>query len=427
MYLRTRFAVALTIALISISNTGRAEERGACAPVTRENLVRCALAASPTVRREHYGTAAAEGRVQAARPILPSNPVVSGIVARRAGNGVDATAVNWTATLAQEIEIAGQRGARVRAAHLATIAQRKRVIGTERDTATLAWAAYFDAIADRDQLRLAEQMETRGALVARAARARAERGVGSAVDADVAEAAQIRLVQDRFAADRQARGATAALASLTGGDPLSTDGRVDGDLVPLHGTDALRARAASAVAARPEIAATRAEQSAFEARASAFRRARVPNVTVSIFAQNDGYDEKVLGMGLALPIPIPGLGRTYAGEIAEANALAAQASADVDRLTVAARLELATAQQALDSRRAELDAFSTERLDRAEKSLANIAEEIEAGRLGVRDALLAQQALIELLRSHLEARRALCLASLELARAANLPLERGVQ
>ncbi|AKU94943.1 Heavy metal RND efflux outer membrane protein, CzcC family [Labilithrix luteola] len=353
--------------------------------------------------------------------------MLAGALARRASNGSDPTAVNWTATLAQEIEIAGGRGARLRAAEHEKLAQKSRAIGTERDTATLAWAAYFDAIADREQLRLAEQMETLGALLARAARARADRGVGSTVDADVAEAAQIRIVQERFAADRQVRSSTAALASLTGGDPLGADGGVDGELVPLHAVDALRGDTTSAVASRPEIAAARAERSSFDARASAFRRARVPNVTVSVFAQNDGYHEKVLGMGLALPIPIPGVGRTYAGEIAEANALAAQASSEVDRLTLTARLELATALQGLDSRRDELDAFSKERLERAEKSLGDIATEIEAGRLGVRDALLAQQALIDLLRSHLEARRALCLASVELARAANLPLERGVQ
>lgn len=365
--------------------------------------------------------------MQAARPVFPTNPMLTGTLARRASNGVEPTTVNWTASLSQEIELAGQRGARLRATVDETVAQKSRTLGTERDTATFAWTTYFDAIADREELRLAERMEKLGTLVAQAARARADRGVASTVDADVAEAAQIRLVQDRFASERRARSASAGLASLTGSDPLRSDGGVDGDLIPLSSVDGLHGDAASAITSRPEVEAARAEQRAFDARASVFRRARVPNLTVSVFAQNDGYNEKVLGMGLGLPIPLPGLGRTYAGEIAEADALAARASSEADRLARAARFELATALQAHASRRAELSAFSRERLDRAEKSLGDIATEIEGGRLGIRDALLAQQALIDLLRSHLEARRALCLASVDLARAANLPLERGVQ
>jgi cobalt-zinc-cadmium efflux system outer membrane protein len=421
---RSRHAVATAIALQIISSRARAQEAAACAPITRENVVRCALAASSTVRRERHGVAAAEGRERAARPIFPNNPTLTGTLARRGSNGVEPTAVNWTATLAQEIEIAGQRGARLRATEDETAAQKNRALGTERETASLAWTTYFDAIADREALRLAERMDALGTLVARAARARAERGVASTVDADVAEAAQIRLSQERFAAERRARSTALALASLTGSDPLISDGAASGDLVPLHSVDGVRPEA---VAARPEIEAARAEQRSFDARASVFRRARVPNVTVSVFAQNDGYNEKVLGMGLGIPIPLPGLGRTYGGEIAEADALSARASSEADRLARTARLDLATALFAHASRRAELSLFANDRLERAERSLSDIAAEIEAGRLAVRDALVAEQALVELLRAHLEARRALCHASVDLARAANLPLERGIQ
>src|SRR5262249_47619271 len=155
-------------------------------------------------------------------------------VARRASNGTEPAAVNWTASLSQEVEIAGQRGTRLRAIENEAVAQKSRALGSERETATLAWTAYFDSIADREELRLAERMENLGALVAQAARARADRGVGSTVDADVAEAAQIRLVQERFASERRARSSSAALASMTGGDPLSSAFGVEGDLIPLR-------------------------------------------------------------------------------------------------------------------------------------------------------------------------------------------------
>jgi cobalt-zinc-cadmium efflux system outer membrane protein len=52
-----------------------------------------------------------------------------------------------------------------------------------------------------------------------------------------------------------------------------------------------------------------------------------------------------------------------------------------------------------------------------------MAAEVEAGRLAVRDAVVAQQQLMDVLRARVEARRALSVASVELALAAGVPLE----
>ena len=71
--------------------------------------------------------------------------------------------------------------------------------------------------------------------------------------------------------------------------------------------------------------------------------------------------------------------------------------------------------------------MTPERRRRAEDRLEELQAEIEAGRLGVREVLVAQQTLIELLQTDLAERRALCLASVELARALGVPLEGGVR
>jgi cobalt-zinc-cadmium efflux system outer membrane protein len=167
-----------------------------------------------------------------------------------------------------------------------------------------------------------------------------------------------------------------------------------------------------------------AERRAFELRAAAFRRTRIPNPTLSLFAQNDGFNEHVFGAGLSLPIPLPGnVGRTYLGEIAEAEALAQKAAIDRERLARAIRLEILTALSTFNSRAAEVQAFTSERVTRAHETLRSLGEEVEAGRLSVRDALVAQQALVELLQADVAARRAWCLASVDLARAAGVTLE----
>ena len=56
-----------------------------CVTITRVNLVACAQVNSPLLLAELASSRAAEGRREAARPFLPSNPMVSGTLASRTG------------------------------------------------------------------------------------------------------------------------------------------------------------------------------------------------------------------------------------------------------------------------------------------------------------------------------------------------------
>ena len=266
-------------------------------------------------------------------------------------------------------------------------------------------------------------------VVAVAAHARAEKGLIPPVDADVADAASVRVLQVKLAADRRVSQGYAVLATLLGMDPRGGGPSVEGELVPIAGIQGATAtHSAKAVNDRPEVLVLEAERRAMTLRADAFRRSRVPNPTVSVFAQNDGFNERVLGLGLSIPIPLPApVGRTYAGEIAEADALAQRASIDRTRVERELQLEIADGYATYAAHRAAVEAFTPERTKRAEERLQELQVEIEAGRLGVREALVAQQTLIELLQSNIAERRALCLASVELARALGVPLERGAR
>ncbi|HTM46850.1 MAG TPA: hypothetical protein VL137_17965, partial [Polyangiaceae bacterium] len=91
------------------------------------------------------------------------------------------------------------------------------------------------------------------------------------------------------------------------------------------------------------------------------------------------------------------------------------------------RSGLAIALMDFESRRQELAAFTPERFARTEQTLQDITTEIEQGHVTVRDALLTQQTLIDAIQSQIEARRALCISAVRLARAAGYPFERGVK
>lgn len=420
---------ALVLASVVFSQTGHAQASPSCQQkVTRATVVPCALAQSPVVRGEQYAVEAARGREIAAGVLLPSNPVLSASAGVPTVGTERGRLTHWSGSLSQEIEIGGQRGARLEAARAELEAQSKRATLTERDVAAAALIAYFEALAARDELALAKSLAGVAQALATTADTRAAQGLASPVDADVAYAASIRLVQVRSTAERRA---TAAFATLIGGlglDPTKGTFAVEGELVPLNLADVDRTRLAEqAVFTRAEIEVAQGEVVASERRAALLRRARVPNLTLSIFAQNDTLNERVVGGGVSLPIPLPGpLGRTNAGEIAEATALARRAETEVERLKRQVRLEVTTAADALASRRRELGAFDLKRLARAEDDLISISQEIAKGSLSIRDALLTQQALIELLEAHLSAKRALCIASVDLARTAGVALERGV-
>jgi cobalt-zinc-cadmium efflux system outer membrane protein len=399
-----------------------------CALVSRSNVATCAVGASAAVAAEREGVAAATGRRTAAAPWFPSNPSLSLSMARRNGDA-DQTSLKLYATLAQEIEIAGQRASRRRAADADIAARTSDVVAVRRRVAGMAYVAYFDALAARDALAMARRLEATGNQVARVTRARADAGVASAVDAEVTEAAALRLARNRLEADRAQRVSLATLAAVLGRDPTRDAVSATGDLAPLAGSDAVAASATTRAAReRPEIRALHDEQRAHASRAEAFRRARVPTVTLQIFAENDGIRENSVGAGIALPLPLPQpLGRTYVGEAAESDALARQTGARAEQASRELSGDLAVALATYDVAREQAALFTPERVARTERVIADMAAEIEAGRLAVRDAVVAQQQLMDVLRGQIEVRRALSIASVDLAVAAGVPIEGGAQ
>ena len=396
---------------------GRAFAEEGCAKVERSNVVSCAIAASHELRADEHGVDAARARVVAASTILPSNPMLSVLGSRRS-SGTEVVP-NWTVSLGQEFEIAGQRGARRReAGEQVTVAQ-SRLVVAERDVAANALRVWYEAVAANRALDLAQRLEANAKAVATAARARADKGLIPVVEAAVADAGWLRATQIRLDYDQRVADARSALATIVGRSPA--DGVVAaGDLTPLPSAEA----APSVTAARPEVAELDARRRAFEDRASLLRRSRVPNVTISAFAQNDAINDRLFGFGLSIPIPLPHpLGRTNAGEIAEAEADAARARSEAARVTRDIDLRRALAASAYETSRTKLAAYTPDRIANADRQLASIAQEVEAGRLALRDAIVTQQALVELLQAHIEVERSLCLASVELSRACGVPLE----
>jgi len=386
---------------------------------------------SLTVKSEKQSVDAAKARQRAVAPWLPSNPVLSLSASRRGSGGslgTDSDVTNWYATLQQEFEIANQRGARIESAGASLLAQQQKLVAVQREVAVAAWSAYFDAIAAEQRIQLAKRIETAAKQIATVMRARVEQGLAAMIEAQLADAAAMRAAQVTIEAERTRVVAFGRLAILHGRNVWGEAITVQGALEPLADAEKLLRLKKNKPLKRPEVSMFVAQSKASALQATVFRRARVPNPTLSGFIQNDGFNERVLGLGLAFPIPLPHpVGRTFSGEIAEARALSRRAHADATQINRELQLRFFESMADYRARNSQLQTFTPSRTEGASRAIDAIAEQIQQGRLSLRDALLTQQSLIEMLQSHLTAQLALCQASVALVHAAGLPLERGTQ
>ncbi|MBL9007232.1 MAG: TolC family protein [Myxococcales bacterium] len=360
--------------------------------------------------------------------LLPSHPVVALSFAHRRPQGPEATQgtfFNWYVALSQEIEIAGQRGARLELADAEMAAQVRRVAVAEQEAAAAALSAYYELIAAREALRLAAALGSIADSLARLASGRVAQALSAPVDADVAVAEATRLGLMRIEAAQQLRGAHLELMTLLGIDPLRQT-EVSGAWPPVlpatgmaeMGEAALVERA---LALRGEVGAAEMEQRARERQVRLLRRARVPNLTLSFIAQRDGLDELVLGGGLQMPLYLPApLGPGRRGEITEAVARVEQATTSIEQVRRRVRLEVTQATATERAKTESLALFSPALVQRAEADLHALAQAVAAQRMPLREALLQQRSLIELLSSHVRVRLEAALARVELLRATGL-------
>jgi outer membrane protein, heavy metal efflux system len=386
-------------------------------------VVRCALAASPEVSEARAQLAAVTGRRATAGVWLPSNPTVSGVLAnRRRPPPESASVLNWVVTLSQEFEIAGQRSARVEAVDVEATAQDRRVHVAEQEVAAGALAAYYEAVAAQEGLRVATDLVHTADALAAYAEGRAKEAVLAGVEGDVARAEATRIALVRFEAERRLTVARAALALSVQADPAKLV--LPDALAPPPAPEGVGADLEEqALRLRGEVAAAEMERAVLERRLTVVRRERIPNLTVSAFAEQGEINDRVLGVGLSVPIPPPApAGRTRAGEIAEtiAQIRAAESSAELVRRRV--RIEVARATSASRARVGATRLFAADLLARARADLSALREAIGARQLSLREALSWQRSLIELLQADIEVRLGSALASVELRRVAGLPL-----
>ena len=288
-----------------------------------------ALVASPELRVAAAEVEAARGRDQQAS-LYVANPVITAEVAQHTAPG-DEEQVDRMFSVAQEIEIGGQRGLRVAAtawdvdrAEFLLADHRRRVVAEVR-------RAFAGAVAAERHVHVAAEFEEIAQRLATATGARERAGDATRLDVELAAIESARAAQATASAATERQRALDRLALAIGasdsevlavadpGEPPST--------APPASDEALVERA---LATRPDLAAARAERARLEGEAAFVkRRGEIPNPVVRGYYRKELLDETIVGGEIAIPIPV--WNREQGTETA-LRATASAASAEIDRL-----------------------------------------------------------------------------------------------
>jgi cobalt-zinc-cadmium efflux system outer membrane protein len=377
------------------------------------------------VRAARANIAAASARRLSAGLLLPSNPIASaqleGTVRPGPNTTVASPLVEWQITLGQTIEVAGQRGRRLAVNDAESEAERRRLRVAADDVTADALRAFYEIQAARATLALADGLAVAMETLAHFTEERAKESLVAPVDARLARAEAVRVGAVRLDAERRLAVARARLEVLVDGD----DADAADEAPPTPPEESLAALMGRALLARSELAVAEADRNIADRQASLLRRERIPDVTLSAFTGVNVLGETVVGGSLAVPLPLPApLGRTHAGDIAEALARRERADATIEQTRRKVRLQVADAFATVRSRAAAMALYAPELTARARGDVQALREGITTHQLSTRDALVSERTLIELLVGEVDARLAYALAWVELRRAVGAEVQR---
>ena len=302
---------------------------------------------------------------------------------------------------AQELETAGRRGHRVRAADAGVAMARAETADARRRLRLEVGRTYFAlALAQADRAIAAAALEEIERVVA-LTEARFEAGEVAGVELRRLQVERLGFVDEVFRAELAVRTARVALLGLLGaGDlrrPLEAADPLEAS--PLHGDDGRLIATADGVVAdvgrlqadaageRPDLLAARRARERAETEVERQRARRAPNVTASW-----GYrrDFGMHAMDFALSIPVPLFGALNPGGVPRAEAERRRLAALEDAAENAVAVEL---QQAVDAVEVGADRVrSVERYVRdAEQARAMVQSSYELGETALIDYLDAQR------------------------------------
>ena len=419
---RSRGAAAAAIGLVAVA-AGRASEPNP-APlgvITLTAALTRARMQNPELRAAAQEVEIARSRVQQARVLSPFNPEIGGEGAHRERNepGESGSVVDFSISLSQQIELGGQRGARIQEAeqHLARAEAMRR--DQHRVLDAEVQRAFFQVIANQRRVELLRAIEALGQRVRAAAVARVQAGESPALEANLAT---IRFADARratLAAEADGDVALSGLRRLLDidqGELLTPTG----ELRPALREVSVSAAIDHALATRADLVAATREVERAAAEQDLVGRLAIPNPTIEIFhRQEERGPDRVTGAGVRIPLPIFD---RRSGERAGATARVSQARLQVAGLRRTVEQDVVNAVRRLDAARRTVAVYDGDVLERMAESYGFVETSYRAGKLDLFQAVVVQNELATAQLASLDALVRLREAAIDLERAVGAPL-----
>jgi cobalt-zinc-cadmium efflux system outer membrane protein len=300
----------------------------------------------------------------------------------------------YEATLTQEIEWAGQRSLRVRAARIGLARTESAVRDAARLTLAETSRAFYAALAADRRLRLAEGLLSLSERLFGAVRIQLREGEISALEANLAE---IEFGRSRARVVAARREATSALLELKRHIGLTPDRPVilSADLPSVPAPSILRedSLVALALARRPDLEARAAAVDESQILRRLARREALPNLRVGALAEGDRLGgEPRLGVGIGFSLPV--FDRNQ-GIRAQRAAQADQAALQARAVELRIRTEVTDALRAYRSAAEEVTVLEESVLEPARQNRALLETAYQAGKVGLPEVLLLRNQLLD--------------------------------
>lgn len=383
--------------------------------LTVQQSIELALERNPTILSIRAEVAAARARLDGASVLLRSNPEIEGSAGPR--RSPDGRSTDLGLGVSQQVEIFGQRGARIDAAE-ALVASAEATLENRRvEVAAQVREAFARRLAAAQRLRIAGEALALAEEALRAAEARLRSGAASKIEVNAARSSLGRAVRERALAvqrDSAAVGSFIVLVGLDPGAPVTLQGDLSVTAGELPALPSLVERALSqrfdVGAARHEVEAARAER-----RLAGREALPSPRFGVTYSEESDAGEKARITQGV-LAFDLPLFNRNQGGRGVAAARLV-QTERALEALTRAVHTEVAVAATRVSAAAAAAQAYAGGLLTGLEENMELVNEAYRAGKVGFFELLVIRRETLEARIGYIDALEELQASRAQLARA----------
>jgi len=280
--------------------------------------------ANPDLKAKQADLASAEGTRTDASALLYNNPEISMDQTRRDvpqdGSPVEERRHEWSTSLQQTFEIAGQRGFRRDAAEAALAALKEEIAYARSRLRSEVAQQYYRVLALQQRTELEEQALGLFDRTAKAVQKRRVAGEDTKLDANVAEVEAERARNQLAVASEELLDARAELAARLQMVPDQLPQAV-GDLRPTTGLPYDLRSLLQQAASQPRLRALSAREDSARAKLNLETASRYPDVTVGIGVGREGSTsarERLTTVRVSVPLPLFNRNATGIGQASSA-------------------------------------------------------------------------------------------------------------